>query len=80
MGAGNSHNVKVHAYVNELRKNNPSIIYDHNNKFISKKRMKRMAYKSIYNSFNKVEPVNISKAERHFRNISKNKICQNTNN
>ena len=74
MGAGNSHNIKVHAYVSDLRKNNPAIIYDQNGKFISKRRMQRMAYKNIYGRYNTIQPINVSKAENHFRKIDQNKI------
>ena len=74
MGSGSSHNVKVHSYVSEIRTNDPTIIYDQNGKFISKRRMQRMAYKNIYGRYNTIQPINVSKAEDHFRKIDRNKI------
>ena len=74
MGSNSSNSSKVHSYVNNLRRDKPDIIYDNKNNFITKKRMKRMAYKTIANSHKKIVPLNISNAELHFRELDKNKI------
>ena len=67
--------VKVSRYVRNYRCKNKSNCYNDRGEFISRRNMRRMAWKSIYGTHDRRTIVH-SNAERHFRKTNRNKILR----
>ena len=67
--------IKVSRYVRNYRCKNKSNCYNDNGKFISRRQMRKMAWKSIYGTHDKNTVVH-SNVERHFRKTNRHKILR----
>jgi len=69
-----SFNLDIYRYVKKFRDDNPKMNYD-KGKFITTRRMKSYALKTIFNTHDRTKPVyKQSSVEKYFRSLSKEKI------